>query len=236
MTVFCFLDVFCLMPHPIGLTEKAEMPDIEGINSEHFFNARSDSPIENKVDELEPSVTIDADQKGASSSNARTIYLNLVQAMQTEVARLQSAAEKQHQKSICNLAAYVVTERARARVKVRLMGSALMHSLLIVRDVFKYGDKTFTLEAMKYRQRRHLQDSGNHHRVQDTEIPDALVCEAVVRSSVRTNEGYTRVANSSSSYTMETLGLYILVTTILGIVVFISTTAMTTLVGWCRCR
>lgn len=154
--------------------------------------------------------------------------------MKTEVEELHSAAESRHQKSICDVAAYVVAERARVRVMVRRMGSALMHSLLIVRDFVKY-ENAFTLDAMKDRQRRHLQKSDKHIPAQNTDIPESQVCEAVIASAKKTNEGYTNVAKSSTkSYATETLLLYILVTLILELVTFISTTTIVTFVGWCR--
>merc|ERR1740121_2055420 len=92
----------------------------------------------------------------------------------------------------------------------RLQGSAGMHLLLIVRDVFVYKSMSpFTFEAMMNRARRKLEERNG------TDVDDNDACSALIHSSIQTSKGFNAMAEEQErqqfTYVWEIVLLYGLV-------------------------
>mmetsp|Transcript_56795 Transcript_56795/g.122792 ORF Transcript_56795/g.122792 Transcript_56795/m.122792 type:complete len:243 (-) Transcript_56795:82-810(-) len=102
----------------------------------------------------------------------------------------------------CRLAEASVAERAGARIAGRQQGSAAMHVILDLRDLWVYKSwDPFTLEGLMKQKRGKMPATAS----------DDEVCRALVQSSTRANRDFDAAARARQrfGYVEETLSIYL---------------------------
>lgn len=225
--VLFLLDFACWLPHPMAAPNGAPPPPSE---------------VPQTLATPPPSLTT---QRGLPSHKVRQNYHARLEAWEKRATEYKGNLTRAGQElpnadpelgprwqgggPICSLAVASVREREAARIGARLQGSAAIHCLLILRDLFMYKALSpFEPEAMLAKRHHKLTSERRRSNTTNSTLELSLdeVCEAVVAASMRTSAGFDTLAKQleerQTSYLQELLWNYVLLAVSLALLAYMA--------------
>jgi len=212
------LDVLRLLPHPhLLLAAQSEDLDVHAGESCSGSKSFCQASIDEQLAHLSnaPKSSLSSLKQGLSSPTVRNLYEEQISDFNQ---RAQDAYDQAHTQLVCGLAKTSVINRNRLKTEMRLKGSAILHTFLLVRDRLTYGSVSGMSPQQVFKKvRKALVAKGENPSDMD-------VCEEVRRSSMRSNASVTKASRKMKSfdlgYAPETATIHLLTWAVLAGVIY----------------